>query len=477
MRRSGGAAYITHKLRCAREKWAVIRMGQPVDGGPSPPIDRRMHFPHLFSRRRLLVGAGLAVACCSVPRSVSAQFGPTGFHVLRARNTTAKLRGDGQPSTPVWGYGETVPGPTLRVRRGDELRVRVFNDLDEPTAVHWHGVRLPNAMDGVPYLTQPPIAPRESFNYRFRANDAGTFWYHPAGDGGEHASHGLYGVLIVGETEKIEVDRDLVLVFDDWRLTPEGAIETASEGRTGGHPTVNSVPMLDLPVRSNERLRLRLVNAARAQPFSLHFDRHAVWVMAIDGQPAEPFLARDSRIALGPGNRIDLFLDATLEAEASTSVMLENAGAEKPIARLVYGREPVRAAPLPEPKPLPANPLPARLEFRGAFRQDLPLAAGTRPTPSPHEKPALFTVKRGRVVVLALINPTDAGRAVHLHGHSMRLLDRLDDGWKPFWLDTVMVGAGRTERVAFLADNPGRWLIDCRAIGRAEGTATWFEVT
>ena len=304
-----------------------------------------MHFPHPLSRRRLLAGAGLAVACFSQPRSLQAQFGPTGFHVLRARNTTAALRGEGQAATPVWGYGETVPGPTLRVRRGDELRVRVFNDLDEPTTVHWHGVRLANAMDGVPYLTQPPIAPGEAFNYRFRASDAGTFWYHPTGDGGEQAGHGLYGVLIVGEAEKIEVDRDLVLVFDDWRLTPEGAIDATPDGRIGGHPTVNSVPKLDLPVRSNERLRLRLVNAARARPFSLRFDRHAVWVMAIDGQPAEPFLARDSRIILGPGNRIDLFLDATLEPGTSAPMMLENAGTEMPLAHLVYGREaiPLRA--------------------------------------------------------------------------------------------------------------------------------------
>ena len=99
-----------------------------------------------------------------------------------------------------------------------------------------------------------------------------------------------------------------MLVFDDWRLTPEGAIDATPDGRAGGHPTVNSVPTLDLPVRSNERLRLRLVNAARARPFSLRFDRHAVWVMAIDGQPAEPFLARDSRVMLGPATASTCFL-------------------------------------------------------------------------------------------------------------------------------------------------------------------------
>jgi FtsP/CotA-like multicopper oxidase with cupredoxin domain len=432
--------------------------------------------PH-FSRRHFLASAGIAVTCFNLPEGAGAQFGPTGFHVLRARNSTATLRGEGQPATPVWAFGETVPGPALRVRRGDELRVRVFNDLEEPTSVHWHGVRLPNAMDGVPNLTQPPIAPGQNFNYRFRANDAGTFWYRPTGDGGAQARRGLYGVLVVGEQEKIEVDRDLVLVLDDWRLTSEGAIDTTPDGRAGGHPTINSVPTLDVPVRSNERLRFRLVNAATARVFSLHFDRHAVWVMAIDGQPAEPFLARGNRVSLGPGNRIDIFLDAILEPGASAPVLVSNAAGETPLARLVYGAEPVRAAPLSEPKPLPPNPLPERIDLKAAHRQEVPIEAAATAAPPLQQRPPLFTVKRGRPVVLALTNRTDAGAAVHLHGHSMRLLDRLDDGWKPFWLDTAMVGAGQTERVAFVADNPGKWLIDCRAVGRIGGSATWFEVT
>jgi FtsP/CotA-like multicopper oxidase with cupredoxin domain len=445
-----------------------------------PPRSKQsiqMIFAHPLSRRRLLAGAGFGLACFSLPHRAWAQFGPTGFNVLRARNSTAPLRGEAQAATPVWAYGDTVPGPTLRVRRGEELRVRVFNDLEEPTSVHWHGVRLPNDMDGVPHLTQPPIAPGASFNCRFRAPDAGTFWYHPAGDGGEQAARGLYGVLIVGESEKVEIDRDLPLVFDDWRLTPDGALDNATDGRIGGHLTVNGAPTLDLPVRKNERLRLRLLNASRARAMALRFGRHAAWVMAIDGQPAEPFLARDSRVILGPGNRADVFLDATLEPGAIAPVMVDGTGAETPLVRLVYGPEPVRATPLLDPKPLPPNPLPQRLDLKGAFRQNLQLAAGTRPTPSPHEKPALFTVKRGRTVVLAIVNPLDLPSVVHVHGHTMRLLDRLDDGWKPFWLDTVMVGARQTDRVAFLADNPGKWLIDCRSVGRADGSAAWFEVT
>jgi len=136
--------------------------------------------PRTLSRRQLLAGAGLAVACIALPRRARAQAekGADGFTILRPRPGTAALRGEREAPTAIWGYQGTVPGPTLRVARGEELRVRVINDLPEPTTVHWHGVRLPNAMDGVPHLTQAPIAPGASFDYRFRAPDAGTFWYH-----------------------------------------------------------------------------------------------------------------------------------------------------------------------------------------------------------------------------------------------------------------------------------------------------------
>ena len=102
------------------------------------------------------------------------------------------------------GYDGIVPGPALQVRRGEEVRVRLVNELPEPTAMHWHGVRLVNAMDGAPALTQAPIAPGESFDYRFIAPDAGTYWYHPP----RTARRGLYGVLLVTETQSVDVDRD-----------------------------------------------------------------------------------------------------------------------------------------------------------------------------------------------------------------------------------------------------------------------------
>src|SRR6266540_1774378 len=127
-----------------------------------------------LSRRRFLAGAGVAATCWGLPTLPRADTSPDGFLLLRAR--PAPPRSQGQPA--LWGYDGTVPGPTLRVKRGDELRVRLVNDLAEPTTIHWHGVRLPNALDGVPQLTQPMVAPGANFDCRFRPPDAGTFWYH-----------------------------------------------------------------------------------------------------------------------------------------------------------------------------------------------------------------------------------------------------------------------------------------------------------
>src|SRR5262249_13961389 len=139
---------------------------------------------------------------------------PPNESVLHARPATAVLQGEGQPPTPIWAYEGTAPGPLLRLKRGDGLQVRLVNELPEPTTIHWHGVRLPNPRDGVPGLTQPAVAPGASFGYRFRPPDAGTYWYRAASNA--QSSRGLCGALIVDEPTPPAVDRDVLLLFEDW---------------------------------------------------------------------------------------------------------------------------------------------------------------------------------------------------------------------------------------------------------------------
>jgi FtsP/CotA-like multicopper oxidase with cupredoxin domain len=418
------------------------------------------------SRRSLIAGGGLVAAATLFPGAAAAQqAAPDGFRPLRALPGLVPLRGPEREMTSIWGYSGVVPGPTLRIKRGEELKVRVFNELPAETAIHWHGVRVPNAFDGTP-LTQKPVLPGVSFDYRFRPPDAGTYWYR--GTPRTPQSRALHGPLVVYETEPPDVDRDVTLMLDVW---PPGA----DAKDTSPFFTVNGIPSLDIPVVANERIRLRLINAADDQLLTLRIDRHPVMVMAIDGQPAEPFAAREGRITLSPGNRADLFVDAVLKPGSIVPFVLQDDGADRPIGRLVYAtRPPARPAPRTDAKPLPPNPLPERMDFRAALRVDLPLdPARDSGVPT---KP-LFSIKRGRTVQLAIRNSAPDPSVLHIHGHAVRLLDALDDGWKPFWLDTILCVPQQTTRVAFVADNPGMWLLHASGIGSKRDTIAWFEVT
>jgi len=166
---------------------------------------------------------------------------------LAAKPAVVNLLGDNHPNTAVWAYNDVVPGSELRVRQGDQVRIFVQNQLTERTTVHWHGIRLPNAMDGVPGFTQPPIRPGEAFTYEFTLPDAGTFWYHPHADTLQQLGRGLAGPLIVEEREPVAVDRDLLWFIEDWRLNDRAQIapgfgdrmEAAMAGRVGNTVTIN----------------------------------------------------------------------------------------------------------------------------------------------------------------------------------------------------------------------------------------------
>jgi FtsP/CotA-like multicopper oxidase with cupredoxin domain len=356
------------------------------------------------------------------------------------------------------GYEDSAPGPVLEVRRGEEVSVRLVNELPEPTALHWHGVRLVNLMDGAPPLTQRPVGPGESFDYRFVAPDAGTFWYHPP----RPMPRGLYGMLIVHETLPPDVHHDVPLIFDVQHRTADA---------TAFDCTVNGAPSLDIHARPNERLRLRLLNPSVEAFVPLRVERLQVDVRAIDGQPAQPFTARAGRLLLGPGNRADVFVDCTIPAGQSAPISVEGPGVASPLAQIVCDNGDVARFSLRESQAaLPPNGLPERIELRGAVRFDGVVDRLTGRNDRP-----LFTAKRGRTVVVGVSNPTPASRSIHLHGHSFRVLDELDDGWTPYWLDTLPLAPQKTAHIAFIADNPGKWLLE--GLDRRTETDAWFEVS
>jgi len=166
------------------------------------------------TRRRVILGAGLALGGGLLGLRLGRAAAPAGHEIVAAERSFA-LRGDA-PAIPGWGYGEAFPPPILRVNRGEPLRARLVNRLPEHTTIHWHGIRLPNLMDGVPYLTQPPVEPGQSFVYDFRAPDAGTFWYHPHCNTLEQMGHGLTGVIVV---ENPNEGNDTVFSTAHYRLS------------------------------------------------------------------------------------------------------------------------------------------------------------------------------------------------------------------------------------------------------------------
>ena len=198
--------------------------------------------------------------------------------------------------------------------------------------------------------------------------------------------------------------------------------------------------------------------------------------MAIDGQPAEPFPARNGALVLAPGGRADAFVDAGVAA----AIVLHDGKDARTIGKLTISGQLERRAPLMPALPLPSNGLPAQLDLKNAQRFDLALGSPVdwvRPADFTANAQSVFRARKGRTVVLALTNRAAIASVFHLHGHHFRLLDRLDDGWKPFWLDTLAIEPGQSQRIAFAAEYAGRWLVESVATDwAAPRLVRWYSV-
>jgi FtsP/CotA-like multicopper oxidase with cupredoxin domain len=454
-------------------------------------------------------------------------------HRLVAGPARVPLVGGQYPDTDAWAYNGSVPGPELRFRQGQRVRIVVENRLQEDTTVHWHGVRVPNAMDGVPHLTQAPIAPGETFTYEFDLPDAGTYWYHPHERSFEQVGRGLYGPLIVEEPQPIRVDRDIAWVLDDWRLRPDAEIrddfgnfmDTSHAGSIGNTVTINGRVPSTFAVRANERIRLRLINAANARIFSLEFQGHRPRVIALDGQPVEPHEPSNGRVVLGPAQRADLVIDMTARPGEPHAVIdgFYKDSAYK-LVDIAYETESLREAPIDTPIRLAKNPVPEpdlgtaqrhEIVFGGGMmssnmmsgeameqmmrrmmgggmmgdgmmgrgmmgdgmtggmmrgRSDGKIWTVNGVSTTGHLHKPFLTLERGRSYALAMHNDTAFHHPIHLHGHAFRVLSRND---KPTtyreWQDTALMAPRERVEIAFVADNPGDWMIHCHILEHQAG--------
>jgi FtsP/CotA-like multicopper oxidase with cupredoxin domain len=380
------------------------------------------------------------------------------------------------PATPVW----SLQGTDRRYKRGEILDIGFGNELPAPAILNWRGI------DGVPAaqpLTgRPPLAAGGKEAQQLPLRHAGTFLCDLAllGDGQPHPSRAR--ALVVQESEAVAVDREEVVLIEDWRLRPDGTAMApgTDPGDTVPVHTVNGQTSLDLSARINERIRLRIINSCQRSVIALKLEGLEVRVMAIDSQPSEPFQAR--ALVLPPGGRTDVFIDVTTPAGAEMPILLHDGKAARPLGKIrVASEAPVRSTPLPLAPPLPSNGLPERLDLKNATRVELPLGGPSADWVPPAKflasAPPAFRAKAGRVVVVALANRAAIATVFHLHGHHFRLLDKLDDGWKPFWLDTLAIEPGQTQRIAFLAEHAGRYLIESVATDwAAPRLVRWYAV-
>lgn len=467
-----------------------------------------------MNRRQFLTTTAAGMACLGLPYPVMAKTDALQTFSLEASSGTANLTSESGLKTRVWQYNQMTPGPIIRIKQGETVSIPFTNHLDQPTSVHWHGLRIDNQMDGVPGMTQAVIQPGEQFLYQFTPPDAGTFWYHTHNRSWEQLARGLHGVLIVEERNPIVVDQDLVMVIDDWLLDGEGQLDEASlgnlhdwahGGRLGNFLSVNGRSQPEFPVIKGERIRLRLVNVANSRIMELRIKGVAGQVIAIDGQPIKPQLLAEEGLTLAPAQRVDLILDMTQNPGDKADLEFVAGKESMVVARLNYHPDKiVREQPLSSSIRLPANPLTEIGDISSAKTYPLVMLGGAMGRMKGAEykekwtdmgelikakkvwslngiadlaEQPLFSVPRGETVIIDMDNQNRWPHAMHIHGHHFKSVNG-DGKVLATWRDTRLLGPGEREKIVFNADNPGKWLIHCHMIEhQAGGMVTWFNVT
>jgi FtsP/CotA-like multicopper oxidase with cupredoxin domain len=395
-------------------------------------------------------------------------------------------------ATKAWGFNGQVPGPTIEARVGDVVEVRLTNRLPEPTTIHWHGLRVPAAMDGTD-MVQRPIAPGDTFTYRFKLPDAGTFWYHPHSNETVQMERGLYGALVVRGADEPVLDRERVLVLEDVKLDRKGQIAPPGwwleqhSGREGNVRLVNGKSEPELTIAGGQVERWRVVNAASARYIRLSIGGRPFRILGTDGGFLEaPVTASD--VLLAPADRVDIAVGPFNEGETLTVQSLpydrgHGTGTKKPerFATLRVGPTAPSKAVIPDRlrtiEPLaPAESTPNR---EVTFGVRLSFKHGTDFLINDEQHHSAPPVCVGELQVWDIINKTMMDHPFHLHGFFFQVLSR--NGAPPAyrsWEDTENVPAKSRIRIAWMPDDrTGSWMYHCHILEHHEaGMMAHFDV-
>lgn len=423
-------------------------------------------------------------------------------------------------TVPVWTFNGTAPGPEIRVKKGEKVKITLKNELPSPVSIHWHGYPVPNSMDGIPGVTQDAVAPGKSFTYEFTANKPGTYWYHSHQDSVNQVDRGLYGAFIV-EDPKEKYDDDYTLMLDEWDTnkadinaqlkTMTSKKRTDSSGMhgmnmSGMNMNGSNMMMKDnmsmynlytingksgdlvrpLKVKKGDKVRLRFINAGYL-PHNIDIHGHAIKIIATDGQPVhDPQPVKNHVISIAPGERYDVVFTAdnpgkwyiedhgSAKGTKGMKAIIDYAGSGK-----MKDQSNAKAS-LPSinlanygSKTKPEFTLNQKYDVTytmnlnvGMDRNKMVYTINGKTYPN--TKP--IDVKKGDRVKIKLVNRDMMNdHPIHLHGHTFQVLSKNGKLLKgsPIYKDTLNLKPGEKYDIAFLADNPGIWMLHCHELHHA----------
>ena len=392
----------------------------------------------------------------------------------------------------AWTYDGLLPGPFIRAKVGDRLIVHFKNELPEPTTVHWHGVRVPIEMDGVPGISQPAVKPGESFVYDIVLRDAGLFWYHPHHMSAAQVGFGLYGALLVEDpNDGVGVADQVTMVLSDIGFDKNGALDEPDSGgaagdvfgREGDHVLLNGRKAPTLKVRAGAPQRWRIVNAARSRFFLLDLQGQKFTVIGTDGGLQERPTTSEV-LLITPGERVDVIVSPTGAPNSEMPVysMLYNRGygsvefrSIEQVMTLAFSGDKAMATP-----PLPAisrviTPPSAEGAKTVEFLLGLPPVDSTghnefHVNGVPYVKAKPYLAALGETQLWVIKNDSKWDHPFHLHGYFFMPVDDKGQPLRPMaWKDTVNVPINQTVRVLVTFDErPGTWMFHCHILDHAE---------
>lgn len=422
-------------------------------------------------------------------------------------------------------FNGTVPGPQIRVKLGDEVEITLKNELDEPTTIHWHGLPVPNNMDGIPGVTMNAVQPGKSFTYKFKATVPGTYWYHSHQEGVVQVDKGLYGSFIVEDPKEKKADRDYTIVLDEWMEDGEmdhssvnmstmdmGSMDHSNMGSMN-HSKMNMgstgtgrmmsdaemMPMMytiftangksgssieSLTVKEGETVRIRLINAGFLS-HPLYLQGHEFKIISSDGQPINnPPLVSGQLLNIAPGERYDIEFVADNPGVWLLGEQSKNPGASTLTIPIVYEGAKGNYTPDNEQRPVIdmtryGEAAKAQFSLNDKFDLEYTMDLNTATADGhfiytingktfPDTDP--IKVKEGDLIKVKLINnsPEDL-HPMHLHGHFFQVLSKNGQpiSGSPLIKDTLNILPGEEYEIAFKADNTGNWMFHCHDLGHA----------